>query len=785
MCESIYFHDSPRGYGKRMLEYYRPTGLSDGPVFDPVERKYDLDQITDEIWKILKSAPGIQGKLDDYEIDFDFIEKLPEEEGKQALRASVKNELRACGKPYELASLTKTEFSHLMGNLSLIYNESDSQIEEQVILIDQIAMRVINEYIQIDGLERLFSEHYIDFEWESHLVMDHTKQKMKFQRDHYIHQIRDAYMMDRLLTDGGFYGRVHKILTDPSASKVSQFFCKMCERQRRQCTNAALWKYVRFDKHFVERNIIYMSSYMAGLFHDIGYPETYLRSLQYRIRDFMPTMHREEPSLLPSGIFSLLQNSLLFRVIPFNEIQERLRKTSIDHGTLSAIAFLLHFYENGVIFQLEPYKAAAVEIAALAIYNHTFLYRISDPGAKAAIDYRPRFFINPISFLLRLCDDLQEWDRVYFEISSRSNILACPKCHTPIIGVKRGEERNSRRYVCNCCGSNDGNQPFTRIFSNESDFQYRRVHNVQVCDLVSVHALPQRTKITSLSEARDIVFRVDYDLRRLLHIAFISPTYAQYRSEELNKLKPLLTRQHGLPRIWLHYFVTANPILIKAAMLNEYFSGDTQTMGWDLSGFWNCSDFHADPVGRFDEKAASYLSTLRTAIENCYDSKEDEPLRSYVERAVLLYISLALYMKSHQVELADSVRTDIACHIAKQYAGDEVSSEFRCLLGDALLQSSRVYTEERLASLRSMPEAYFEQFEPGNWEAALTGKDAPRCAVDFYKTAVARYNDPQQYRPFFQRLRESMFSGSGQLEIDAFTDLCFFQNLSAKAGAVK
>lgn len=776
-----------------MLDYYRGDhGRQDGlrtsarMAFDPIICKYDLDKIADGI---LDNAP--KGKLPDdtyrvywsqYYILAEEIKALETKEEKRTFICErVYQYLRDYESSHELASLTKKDFTHVMENLYMIYNTDHEEIRRVVQVIDLISQNVINKYIQIDGLERLFNEQYIDFEWEMHLGMDHKQQTMKFYRDHFIHQVRDAYMMDRLLRDGGFYERTLRVLKQPSASKVSQYFCKMVERQREMpLPNEALLKY---DSDFIPRNIIYMSAYMAGLFHDIGYPNTYLQSLRRRISVFAPSMNSGNPirDTLPKDIFSLLQNSLLFRLVPFEEIQTRVYQDSIDHGTLSAIAFLLHFYENGVIFMLPPYQAAAVELAGLAIYNHTYIYGISGPSKKGANDYRPRFLTNPISYLLRLCDDLQEWDRVYFEISSQSNLITCKRCRTPIIGQlppkdETGRDCRIRRYVCNCYSKDEIEKKggaFSRTFDGDLSFPYRRLYNIEVCDYVQVVDMNGK----GFDSARDICFTLHYNPYKLLHITYISPHYARYRIKELNNLKPLLLNQSELPRMWLDYFVTANPILLKTHLLEEYFkkcSGGKPIRSL-ISELW------ADKSGNI-EALNAVIDKLMEQLRFPLDSWAADAsicsityIREEVERALQLYSMLYIY---GQIFRCRSDRPSecpqwIADEIRRRYCAPGKDEEFQCLLGDCLLQLGRLYTKDQLLQLKCIPEAYIQQFAPGNWKKALTGQAEDRCSKEFYDYALEWYVNQHRYNPICW----NMTPIEKKAAVDAFTDLGFFQTL--------
>ena len=785
-----------------MLEYYQRKGVrldnleaSLRKGFDPVARKYGLGQIVTGILNEAAKLPHDDDQRSaywkQYHIQLEEIEKLKGDELRTFVYEQVYGYLQAYEDSRELVSLTKKDITHVMENLYMIYNTEDEKIRQVVQLISLISQNVISKYIQIDGLERLFHEQYIDFEWEMHLGMDHKQLTMKFYRDHFIHQARDAYMMDRLLRDGGFYKRVLDALNRPDISKVSRYFHKMVERQREvPLPNQAL---LRHDEDFVPRNIIYMSAYMAGLFHDIGYPTTYFQSLRRRISAFTPSMNPGNPTqdTLPGDIFSLLQNSLLFRLVPFEEIQTRVYKDSIDHGTLSAIAFLLHFYENGVIFQLPPYQAAAVELAGLAIYNHTYVYSVSETGKKGADDYRPRFMANPISYLLRLCDDLQEWDRVYFEISSYSNLITCSRCHTPIVGQRHGKENlRHHRYVCNCC-SKDQIGAFSRTFDGELSFPYRRLYNIEVCDEVKVESITE----DNLDNTKDICFRLHYNPYKLLHIVYISPSYARYRIGKLNSLKSLMLYQSGLPHMWLDYVVTANPIFLKTYLLEEYFEALLESNQEKTDKIEGYIQALKEPENRGDalEEAVNLLmEQLEPVLDKLWegnqvggklDPDKENYIKRKIDRALRLYCMLYLYgqMFRHGPERPVAPTEWVADEIYQRYCAPNRSDRnevFQCLLGDCMLQLSRLYTNEQLRRLTYIPDAYMQQFAPGNWKKMLPGLTAEYCSQEFYGYALEQYVDQQEYRPACWKMsKDKDLTADESGTVDAFTDLGFFQAL--------
>lgn len=747
-----------RGSGQdSILHYYKEK-------FNPIEKKYNLDAIIRGIRE--KSSGYIQ--VFEHQIDVSINEF--------ELKAQLQDALIQHESCRNLSDLTKKDYTHIVENLYSIYGSSAEEIENQVQLIDLISHRVIGEYLRIDGLERLFCEQYIDFEWEMHLRMNHHTSQMDFYRDHFIHQIRDAYTMDRLLQNNTLYEKILSILQDSSRSKVSHYFCNMVQRQKELFSHMPEYQFLLFDKTFIERNIIYHSCYMAGLFHDIGYPETYLRTLRDRISDYMPNMHPSQPQELPPGIFSKLQNSLLFRVVPYDEIKKRVEKTEIDHGTLSALAFLLHFYENGAIFQMSPYKAASVELAALAIYNHTYHYGFLNSG-KESDDYRPIFQTNPIAYFLRICDDLQEWDRVYFELSNRSNVLICNQCKTPIIGQNRIKPTDytrtaedellentipkyQRHYICNCCkaGSSES-EVFCRLFDGDYSFPYRRMYNVNVCESLEVCEL----------SSDNLVFRLHYNPYKLLNIAFVSPGYAKYRIKELNQLKTLFLQQSSLPRIWLDYFVTANPILIKARLVGDYLEKQLKIPSLDT-------------IDNFNSKRKEIATLFSQQLDTYFNLKvsHSDSLYSNILSCSILYGDLYLLTKLHST--SHSKESDFLKPYLNVLCTDELciacrdSSELLHLFGDAVLQVTSIMCDEERQKAQNVPETYLQQFIPSDkWYSLLSNtplSNILKCKPnpDFYEIALRRYTNEATYVPV--RLRSD-----SNPQFDAFTDLGFIAYL--------
>lgn len=679
---------------------------------------------------------------------------------------------------YQISELTKKNYAGVRANLDLVY--AKREMTDKVIEIYELVMhKLINQYINIDGIERMFSEKYVDFEWDMHLGIDYNKHSMNFYRDHFIHQVRNAYMMHMLLEDG-YEQYVAEVLQNEANGKISRFVYKHLLQQEEvvdtildpECTYAE--DSVR--SHYL-KNIIYMSCYMAALFHDIGYPEVANMINRRRITDYISNIYNLETNYCDfNKISTLLQNSLLFRVVSVEEIRTKIEGSKPDHGALSAIIFLMHFYENGAIHRLEPYKLCAVELAGLAIYNHTAKYMHGNKklSKEEAAYYKSSFLLNPISYLLRLCDDLQEWDRIYFEISNSSNLIVCNKCKTPIVRVQNND---GVFYRCNCNSIEaehrnteiQYNGVFQPIFKYGA-FPYRRIYNVTVCE-----------NLLWYTKNGKLVFELKYDLENLLHVAYINSSYAKYRIQELNQVKYLFEYQAIIPKMVVEYFVSANPVLIKVKILEQWLTCKHAIV---LSDWWK--NF-ANTMQSTDEKKAIFediqkqftLARTNCAIQfddiyNCeMDGCYREKLKRYMEKAVELYQSLSWFLYLYQkvnveclslnTEMAKNILEDLSSAFQREIQKDAFySADAMCLINDCFTQFRRMYDD--VSRLDYLPEEYYQQFQEDDDD-----KNSLYACCDSFACAKA-------YVPINER---------SELELDAFTDLYMFHRMAKELSGCK
>lgn len=706
-----------------------------------------------------------------YYMGFDSIEKKYEIPLKEAEKEDKKEkwyeEFNRYEESYQFGELTRKQFGDIQENLNMIY--ADKQKTDIMLdVYDLVCQKVINQYLNIDGVERLFSDKYINFEWEMHLGMNYKKHEMDLYRDHFIHQVRVAFSMDIMLQNG-FLKKIKRILGNEGDSKISRYVCKYINQQLEH-VGRPMAKYgldIEVEKEFYLENIIYFSSYMAGLFHDIGYPQCTNMKSGRNMREYIANVyHFGSGGCNFDKITSVLQNSLLFRVVSNQEIKDRIECERVDHGAVSALMFLLHFYENGAVYQLEPYKHCAVEIAALAIYNHTNKYSYIE--GKEQLYERSVFSLNPISYLLRLCDDLQEWERIYFELSDRSNLILCNKCHTPLVRREKIMENIAEEYIlyyeCMCnnqnkmisdiCIEREESGLFSSIFRRKN-FPYRRMHNIVVCNQMILFYEEDTNKYT---------FELDYDLEKLLNINYISTSYAKKRIEEINMVKKLLVRQSDIGHVFLKYFVTSNIVLIKAQIINEYLYKcrgieiNVERLALDRiinSDLYDIS-LKSEKIHDILVKKAQDLYNEFNALKKIGGNENQKKrTKSYLKECFNLYIYLAITIEVGKFKntLSDKKQRkaydEVLLCLWENYKKSQIwSEEAGILIKDCCKQATRMYSE--LAELNEFRTNYMEQYE----------------ADDMVYVCVDKMTDSSQYVPLNRRTN---------MKLDAYTDLYWFK----------
>lgn len=436
----------------------------------------------------------------------------------------------------------------------------------------QLALeKFVFDFVGIDGINQLFESSYFYFEWMMHLEYSPEKHDYVRYRDHYVHQVKNMYEMLTLLDELEYMGYCIKAFQEGSSLVANQVRASIEEqiqtigpqekklfrvlKKAKYGTEAKdkVWR-KRMREHYY-RYLIHAVSVVAALTHDIGYPITYALRTVGQLHSFLPLseafLHLNDA--MPH-LEEILQESLLYRTVEPAQIAERIRVKE-DHGAISAVILLSKYYETGAIYHLKPIERMVVELSAVVVYDHTVKYTYVT--GKKGQAYRPLFEDNPLSYLFRLCDDVQEWGRVYFDISQKSNFLVCPRCHLPIT---RDNASKMMSYVCGC-----GLSALRR-----TRFPYRKMTNIAACRAVEICKAKTDGAETSTQVRPRLTMKVEYDLISLLQLALYNPGFARYRAEGIYEVKRMLDGQKAIPDIYVTTFLTNNPIAIKVKCLERF-----------------------------------------------------------------------------------------------------------------------------------------------------------------------------------------------------------------------
>ena len=488
---------------------------------------------------------------------------------------------------YQNADVVKRDYSSIYDNIKLVYGD-DEKANRMMYIYKIIKEEVVNKFLNIPGLERLYDEHFFEFEWDMHSRLDFDSHGISFYRDHFVHQVRNFFEMNKFLDNKLFFENFKKEFIDGD-NKISSYVQYGIRRIVRNAvskndnaeyyhpsdTDLKSWrasvetedgipseKELQILKYtdFYLCYIIKASIALCALFHDIGYPIIHFEKLQKRISGFMPSLY-----MFLSGditgfehIYSSLCNSLLFRIVSKEELQKSVCDGE-NHGAVSAVAFLLVFYENGNINSISEEKRIAIEIAAVAIYNHTIKYRCIDKDEGKSY-YRPIYKLNPLSYLLRICDDMQEWERTYFEIQNIPDFVICEKCGTPLLQTVEmksiGKGEHNLLYSCRCMQK--------KYIKKYDDFVRRSIIDIVNCKEVRVEFM------ANLDRSKNIIYvYLDYNPALLLKMCLLAPRYVKYRIKDLNKFRTILSAQKfgGYDAAYVDFMLTSNPFLLKAQIV--------------------------------------------------------------------------------------------------------------------------------------------------------------------------------------------------------------------------
>lgn len=520
------------------------------------------------------------------------------------LKAEWKREM-----PLEPYGLTDYDVNALLGSKSLLYEQEDA--EKQICLLETM-QKFLHEYVGIEGLEELFVNNYGTIENSIFLEHDGSGNPVH-TREHAKHQMKNAFLGSVLLLEWGYLEDMVKNIYQAESMTTKYLVTQAYQalKEERLLDKGAgkpekEWKDPENENHLLGKleAMTYKIFMVSSMLHDIGYPlEFYLRSAQM-LTDYPPYLHILAPAVKTefAQIKSYLLGSQLFRQIDNQVIREKYLKN--NHGVLSAISLLLHFYCSGQIYSLSSEERCIIEMSAIAIFHHT---------DKFQEGFRMVYLQDPISYMVRLCDDLQEWERFKLLISDKHNYLRCENCGR-LIREKGGE------YECASC-----KRKYTKI----TQIANRKVNYICMCD---------RLLLDKKSRAgEDVVhITVEFDCMKQIEILLDDYTAVKRREADLKKVQKFVQKQSMNPAMEIDFFVSNNPLLLIERMIEESGKTDTEIQEW-IKNYYsrkqeqkkreNLEKFYQDYLRK---KAKNpFGGTKENPVESNF-LKYEEPVREYV-----------------------------------------------------------------------------------------------------------------------------------------------------------
>lgn len=509
-----------------------------------------------------------------------------------------------CEGPDEIYGLTDYDVHSILGTKKLFYKAEDA--EEQICLLETM-QKFLHEYIGIDGLEELLINNYGAI--ENSIFLEHDKYGNPVHiREHAKHQMKNAFLGSKLILEYGYLSDMAQNIYR-GASPVTQYLVTQAEQVLAEQQFAKNGTRITVEEKILpdwKRRVItkleewsYEIFMVSSMLHDIGYPlEFYLRSAQ-QLSDYPPYLKILSPTVKTdfSEIKAHLLGSQLFKLIDNQAIREKYEKN--NHGVLSAVSLLMHFYYGGRIYSLNREQKCILEMSAIAIYRHT------DKFEKG---FRMVYRKDPISFMVRLCDDLQEWDRFKLLINDKHNYLRCENCWKIL------HERN-RIYSCPGCG---------KEYQKVTQIDNRKVNYICLCDELHLEMDGDRVRIA-----------VPFTPMKQLEILMDDYTAILRSADDLSKVQELVQDQSLLPEMEIEFYVSNNPIMLIQHMIEETGHTDEDVENW---------------IGK--QRIKKRRENLNEFFQDYLQKKKDNPFGNQTEKNGLKYrAEVSQYVKKYYGEI--------------------------------------------------------------------------------------------------------------------------------------
>lgn len=489
------------------------------------------------------------------------------------------------------------DYNKLNELLRFIYGENvRTEISKIISLIHR---KIIKEYLNIPHLSKLYNETYFEYEWEMHSSLDKKRTGNSFYRDHFFHQARNLYEAQCLFKIDDIRKKIIDYIK-MSDSNVARYLAEVesyaevyfLGNAKMNGLFAALGSGLGGHEadYFKEYAYTYMikgALFVASLVHDIGYPVDKQLQKSQSFRRFMTDFIPDSNVFEFESVRGIIESSLLFQIVGVEAIRNALvkDKDSYDHGVLSALVLLVYYYKHGTINQLNPLQRAIIEVAAIICFDHTATYGFGGNNQKR--ENYPCYAKTPLSIWFRLFDDIQEWDRVYFEIRTYSSLKICRICKKPIVRYKLNLEKtqlnedyiinNLNQYAYKCACELQPPSLDTKFEIDYGRFKQQLAFDAKTLNyIIACNRIYYFSKSESGGYNRNIIntdIFIDYNPYRLLDLLRLSNcNFHSHRYDEIKTLQRFVkaARIEDI-NINIIAFMEIEPDLLKQKIIYDFF----------------------------------------------------------------------------------------------------------------------------------------------------------------------------------------------------------------------
>lgn len=497
-------------------------------------------------------------------------------------------------KNYDYAyGLTNYDVHSILGAKKLFYRLEDAQ--EQICLLETM-QKFLHEYIGIEGLEELLINNYAVI--ENSIFLEHDSHgNPSHIREHAKHQMKNAFLGSILMLKCGYLSDMAQNVYKEAGS-ITQYLVRQAEKvlkDEKKITDedkmSTGWETEVLSKLEEWCYEIFM---VSSMLHDIGYPlEFYLRSAR-QLSDYPPYLKILSPTVKTdfAEIKAHLLGSQLFKLVDNRAIKEKYDKD--DHGVLSAISLLMHFYYGGRIYALDSEQKCILEMSAIAIYKHTDRFENG---------FRMVYRKDPISYMVRLCDDLQEWDRFKLQINDKHNYLRCEYCWKVLL-------EKDRLYECPGCH---------KKYRKVTQIENRKVNYISLCDELKVK-----------KDGNKVIIKVPFVPMKQLEILMDDYTAIVRIERNLKKVQEFVKDQFLFPEIEVDFFLSNDPIRLIQHMIDEKEYTDRMVEDWiakqSKEKKKNLSDFFNDYL---EKRGKNVFGKQSEANDLRYAEKASDYVKKY------------------------------------------------------------------------------------------------------------------------------------------------------------